>query len=265
MPTDDEYRQLYDMSYFAAAGASSAPRWLGDYAAVPYGEALTEARINSYRARLRRLAGVFPDRGTLLDVGMATGEFAAMALADGWRVSGLDISAEACRLASQRGVEAHCGNLLTASLKSRLFDVVHLNHVFEHFTDPRAALAKLAEFLTPKSLLVLEVPSQFDSWTRRLVNSIRVLSKRQTQRSVLSIHHPYFYSRGSITSLLSDCHGMEIVWCRTYFPERWSGPAYRQVLRLIDFLADRAGHYGENIEIAARLGSYQSASRGASV
>lgn len=257
MPTDEEYRLLYELNYFSGADVGDAPGWLRDYPAVAYEEALTPVRLEAYRARLRRLQKVFPSRGTLLDVGMATGEFAAMAAADGWRVCGLDVSAEACRRAAEWGIEAHCGDLGAGGLQGRHFDVVHLHHVFEHFTDPRAALARLASFLDRDSLLVMEVPSQFDSWTRRLVNGVRLATGRTTPRSVLSIHHPYFYSGETITALVRTQQELALVWLRTYFPERWSGPAYRQVLRLIDFVADRLGHHGENIEIAVRIRPHQ--------
>lgn len=253
MPTEDEYRQLYEISYFSAASDESAPPWLLDYAAVPYEEALTAARINAYLARLGRLASAFPDRGTLLDVGMATGEFAAMAVADGWRVCGLEVSAEACSMADGRGIEVHCGDVLTAALADRKFDVVHLNHVFEHFTNPRAALERLVSFMRPGSLLIVEVPNQFDSWTRRLVNRVRLATGSKVGRSVLSIHHPFFYTKKTIEKMLNSHARLEIVWCRTYFPERWAGPAYRQVLRLIDLLGDLVGRHGENVEVAARL------------
>jgi|GEM_PF-1340256 len=251
MPTDDEYRQLYEVNYFAMPPDAATPSWIREYASVAYEEALTQARISAYSARLRRLAAAFPRRGALLDVGMATGEFASMALGDGWRVSGLEVSAEACKIARARGIDAHCASLLETRLE-RKFDVVHLHHVFEHFTNPRAALAKLKSFLEPQSLLVLEVPNQFESWTRRLVNAIRDISGTGLRRSVLSVHHPIFYSQTSMASLLGS-QGFEVVWRRTYFPERWSGPAYRQVLRAIDFVADRFGGNGESVEIAARI------------
>lgn len=253
MPTDEEYRLLYEVSYFGANRSADLPSWLSEYPAVPYEDALSEARIKSYRSRLERLAALFPNRGTLLDVGMATGEFAVMAREDGWKVCGLDISEEACRLATRRNIEAHCGHISTTALTDRRFDVVHLNHVFEHFTDPKFALSKLLAFLDPQSVLVLEVPNQFDSWTRRLVNAIRLASPKKIERSVLSIHHPFFYNFNTISAMLSTGNKTQIAWCRTYFPERWSGPRYRQVLRMLDFIADKIGRRGENIEIAARL------------
>jgi hypothetical protein len=102
------------------------------------------------------------------------------------------------------------------------------------------------------SLLILEVPSQFDSWTRHAVNALRRAMGSVVPRSVVSVHHPVFYSVETINRAVRGA-GFDIAWCRSYFPERWSGPAYRQLLRLMDLIADRVGHHGENIEIAARL------------
>jgi SAM-dependent methyltransferase len=256
MPTDEEYRLLYEGGYFGVPFDSETPTWISEYPPVEYEEALTEARISAYAARLRRLAAIYPRRGAMLDVGMATGEFASMAIADGWRVAGLELSAEACRTARDRGIDAHCGGLLDCRLERR-FDVVHLHHVFEHFTQPLAALGKLKSLLSDGALLVLEVPNQFESWTRRLVNAIRRVTSTDAPRTVLSIHHPYFYTQSSLSKLLIS-HGFDVVWLQTYFPERWAGPAYRHLLQAIDYLADRVGSYGENVEIAARSRSGRS-------
>jgi SAM-dependent methyltransferase len=240
------------MSYFSRSADAETPGWMTEYAPIVYEQALTQARLGAYSARLKRIATVMPERGRLLDVGMATGAFAALARADGWKVTGLDISAEACRLAREKGIDAHSSDLLSLKWRGEPFDVIHLHHVFEHFADPRAALDKLHTLLAEGGLLVLEVPSQFESWTRRIVNALRTVGGAATPRSILSIHHPVFYSRRSIGELCRR-NRLRIQWCRTYFPERWSGPAYRQLLRLVDYLGDQVGGHGENIEIAVRF------------
>lgn len=255
MPTADEYCQLYEAHYFGGIDIATLPAWMRDYAPQPYQETVGGAREAAFRARLQRIAANFPQRGSLLDVGLATGEFAALAAQDGWRVSGLDISEQACRAASRHGIEVFCGDLLALDFAGRTFDVIHLSHVFEHFIEPRQALEKLRSLMHEGSLLVIEVPNQFDSWLRIVVNNLRRFAgKPGMLRSIWSIHHPYFYNAGNLQRLLRAAD-FDIVWLRTAFPERWRANPLRRAMGLVEWLSDKVARRGENIEIAVRLGS----------
>ena len=252
MPTADEYRLLYDAHYFGGADFATLPAWMRDYAPQPYQETVGGAREAAFRARLQRIGERFPRRGSLLDVGLATGEFAALAAQDGWRVSGLDISEQACREASRHGIEVFCGDLLALDFAGRTFDVIHLSHVFEHFIEPRQALDKLRSLMHDGSLLVIEVPNQFDSWWRVIANNLRrFLGKPGMLRSIWSIHHPYFYNTTNLQRLISTAN-FETVWLRTAFPERWQANPLRRLMGIVDALSDRIARCGENIEIAVR-------------
>lgn len=253
MPTAEEYRQLYEAHYFGGIELSSLPGWMRDYAPQPYQETVGGMREAAFHARLQRIGARFPARGRLLDVGLATGEFAALAVQEGWQVTGLDISEQACRTASRHGIEVFCGDLLAIDFAGRQFDVIHLSHVFEHFIDPRRALATLRDLMHEESLLVIEVPNQFDSWLRRLAHGLRRWRGRPGMlRSIWSIHHPYFYNATTLQQLVCR-QDFEQVWRHTAFPERWHGSPVRRLMGGVEACADRLARCGENIEMAVRL------------
>lgn len=251
MPTTEEYRLMYEVLYFG--GSKDVPGWMRQFSAQPYQDNVLGQRRDAYRRRLARLAGAFPARGTLLDVGLASGEFALMAQQDGWQVAGLDVSASACDLARTQGVRAWAGALEEIDFSGERFDVIHLSHVFEHFVDPPAALRVMRGLMAPGSLLLIEVPNQFDSWVRRLARSARRLGLlAPTRRSIWSIHHPYFYNRQTLTRLVLG-GGFELEWLCSHFPERWRSSPLRRLLGAVDLIADRLQRCGDDIELAVRL------------
>jgi len=252
MPTAEEYRLMYEALYFGGAGAA-VPDWMRQFAAQPYQDNVLGQRRDAYRRRLARLARAFPARGTLLDVGLASGEFAVMAQQDGWQVAGLDVSESACELARAQGIRAWRGALEEIDFSGERFDVIHLSHVFEHFVDPRAALRVMRGLMAPASLLLIEVPNQFDSWVRRLARGARGLGLlTPIARSVWSIHHPYFYSQRTLARLVLG-EGFELEWLRSHFPERWRSSPVRRLLGAVDLVADRLRRCGDDIELAVRI------------
>ncbi len=252
MPTAEEYRELYEACYFGVRDSVDRG-WVDEFPpAGTYEETVVGDRVPAFEARLRRLEKILPDRGTILDIGVATGEFLALARQRGWKVSGLEVSEYACERAKENyGLDVDCGELLAQDFFGKSFDVIHLNHVFEHFINPHASFEKLKSIMHEKSLLVIEVPNQFDSLVRRFVNGLRAIyGKNQMERTVYSIHHPYFYNSYSLAQILEQ-RGFKTISLRTYFPERWGQNLRRQVLRWLEFVADRVAQGGDNIEIIA--------------
>jgi len=100
-------------------------------------------------------------RGTrLLDVGAGIGAFIALAKAQGWSVSGTEVSTSARNLARQRyGLELLYGQAEDLHLPARAFDVVTLWHVLEHVPSPRRLLQACRQALVPGGFLVVAVPN----------------------------------------------------------------------------------------------------------
>lgn len=95
--------------------------------------------------------------GQLLDVGAATGGFLALAREQGWRVSGVEPSEGARRLADERGINL-VADVADVPADDR-FELVTLHHVVEHLEDPVDVLGSLRERLSSSGRILIEVPN----------------------------------------------------------------------------------------------------------
>jgi SAM-dependent methyltransferase len=129
-------------------------------------------RLQSRRALqtapLRALAGRPPGRA--VDVGCGRGDLGAFMVEDGWRVTGIEPSADACAAARARGVDAREGTIEDVDLEPGAYDAAIFRHSLEHVTDPVAALRRVHTALRPEGQLLISVPN-FDSWQRRRFSS----------------------------------------------------------------------------------------------
>jgi 2-polyprenyl-3-methyl-5-hydroxy-6-metoxy-1,4-benzoquinol methylase len=257
-PSDEEYLEIYEADYFEGGqsmsdGASTAelarlfPPPADDYES----DHMMKRRVGWYVARLKRLGKLLPEGKTLFDVGAATGDFMALARERGWEVSGLEPSEHA----RQQALENYNLALEPKGFREfdpggRTFDVVHLAHVFEHFTRPIEMLDKLAGMMHSGSLLVIEVPNQFDAWVITLADKIRRV--KQIRRNLQSIHHPYFYKPKLLIQLLRE-NGFSVISVRTYFPERWKLSRLHRVAGVVDVVGDWMGRHGRHIEVIAKI------------
>jgi 2-polyprenyl-3-methyl-5-hydroxy-6-metoxy-1,4-benzoquinol methylase len=83
----------------------------------------------------------------------------------------------------------------------RGFDLIFMNHVFEHVSDPRQVLSHIARLLVPNGLVYLAVPNQVCE---------------HAPKSVHTIAHLHWFSLRSLTSILMRS-GFEVV-CVTETP-----------------------------------------------
>src|SRR5262249_9479546 len=116
------------------------------------------------RPPLRDVVGL--TRGVMLDVGCGRGDLGEALARRGWRVAGVEPSAEACAVARQRGGDATAGTLQTASYEAEKFDAVVMRHSLEHVPDPIDDLVRVRRVLRPGGLLAISVPN-FACWERR--------------------------------------------------------------------------------------------------
>lgn len=99
-------------------------------------------------------------RGRLLDLGCGEGRFLERMQALGWKVAGIEPDTEAIQAAKKRGpFDVYEGTLEEVDLPPNSFDVVTMNHVFEHLSYPLEALAKVHRILRPAGRLVLTTPN----------------------------------------------------------------------------------------------------------
>lgn len=99
--------------------------------------------------------------GSLLDVGCSTGLFLdALRYHGDWRLAGIEADARAAQYARDTlGLDVFSGQVEDAPLPRAAFDVITLWDVLEHLPAPRAALARIREWLADDGWLIVSVPN----------------------------------------------------------------------------------------------------------
>ncbi len=105
-----------------------------------------------------------------IDVGCGRGDLAAVLVERGWRVTGVEPSADACAVAASRGVDARGGTLAEVELEPGAYAGAVFQHSLEHVTEPVADLRVVRRALAPGGLVSVTVPN-FGSWQARRFGS----------------------------------------------------------------------------------------------
>jgi 2-polyprenyl-3-methyl-5-hydroxy-6-metoxy-1,4-benzoquinol methylase len=123
-----------------------------------------DSRVLQMNWLLDRLERQLPERGSLLDVGSATGVLVSLAAQRGWRAMGVEPSHSLIAAARTRAeaagqtVELLQGSIPHAALAGRTFDAVLLVDVIEHVAEPRTLLDNAAQLLAPGGCLMVVTP-----------------------------------------------------------------------------------------------------------
>ena len=126
----------------------------GGYPAYERDEPIHRERARTYLADLARHSA---HRGSILDVGCATGFFLDEARKAGWDVQGCEVSEWAADYAKRKlNLPVSRGTFPTPDLASRQFDAVMLLNVLEQLPDPRAAEIALRSLVLPGGVVALE-------------------------------------------------------------------------------------------------------------
>lgn len=131
----------------------------------------------------------------LLDVGCATGLFAARAQAAGYQAAGIDASRWAIERAQARasGADFSAGSLESANFAPESFRIITLWDVLEHVHSPGEVIERIREWLKPGGFLFLSVP-----------NADSLVAKAMGKRWVLLLReHLWYFSPDTISRLLS--------------------------------------------------------------
>lgn len=109
--------------------------------------------------------------GTLLDVGAGLGTFMHAANKSGWRVHGIEFNKESVDIGKKLfDLDIVHGNFykLEDYFPGMKFDLINMNHVFEHVLQPREYLRYLSGFLNPGGCLLITVPNILSDDYRKL-------------------------------------------------------------------------------------------------
>ena len=245
--SEREIVELYGAAYFGdgipdrSFAGVSAPT-------VNYEADLVPARLAKFRSTIRRLCGLHPNGKSILDFGAATGAFMAVAAAESLQADGVELSAHAIAVGKAKyGVKIRQGGV--EAIPARRYDFIHLHHVFEHLSHPWRDLQALTDRLATGGLLYLEVPYQGHALERMRYRLARAPVGRAT---LLSFHHPYFYTPSSLARMLRRA-GLELVSERCFVASNYPAHSLVNAVKKAGWWAlDRFANLGVLIEIIGR-------------
>jgi 2-polyprenyl-3-methyl-5-hydroxy-6-metoxy-1,4-benzoquinol methylase len=168
-----EYKQ-HQSSPLPTQGSSRERRWIRAAVLQVHGYELEPRTLLSGAigklcnavpmVRLAALWGslLVPQRspsGRLLDIGCGNGRFLANMQLLGWDVRGVEPDRTSAQLASRLcGVQIY-PDVETALHGEQPFQVITMNHVFEHIRDPQSTLAQVWQLLRPGGKLAICLPN----------------------------------------------------------------------------------------------------------
>ena len=228
-PTVESLPSFYDLSYFK------------DYDVNRFGFSNEDgsqelASGTDYHQRIADIESWVNNRGRLLEVGAALGEFLSVMRRRGWKVNGVEVSRDAVEVAKKdRGVDIFCGTLEEFET-TETFDVVCMYHSLEHTPNPAYVIDRAYELLTPGGIIVIEVPNLegFDARINR-------------ERKLLSYDLPRHLSHFTPTILSEKLamKGFKVLGIDLYYPDFILRLAEARIARRqsggVDRSADRNG------------------------
>lgn len=154
--------------------------------------------LRTAAARLRMLREQYPDAESVLDIGAGNGCVVAQSAAYGFAGRGIEPCPVMAAFAKKLGRQVQCGTWRDACGK---WDIVTLYDVFEHLSDPNAALEHLVSLLNETGCLVIEMPEY--------------LAPGNWERHVKPSEHPVLYSDSAAREMFARA---ELRWDLIYRP-----------------------------------------------
>jgi 2-polyprenyl-3-methyl-5-hydroxy-6-metoxy-1,4-benzoquinol methylase len=177
----------------------------------------------------------------LLDIGCAFGDFLTYAQAQGWDVSGVEISPRLAAEARARGLTVYEGDLAGLELPPETYDVVTMWDVIEHLDNPKGFLTTIRPLLRPNGLLFFHTGN-----ARFQIFKARVLSRLLPNQGpfLIPYQHLYHFDPASARAMLAAT-GFELVVvfsCRTlHYRNRWKRLALDAYNRMAGAIAGLGG------------------------
>lgn len=184
---------IYSESYFSGGSGMIG---YADY------EGDEEAMAETFKAYLEKIGKALPKKGSLWDVGAATGQFARLAEKNGWRATGIEISEYAAGIARKKGLKIFTGNFETYDALENQFDAVTFWDVLEHFAHPETALRQAKKILKPGGILAINTPDSESLLARIFGKRWHLLDPP---------NHLHIFGRKNINSFLEK-HNFEVLY-----------------------------------------------------
>jgi SAM-dependent methyltransferase len=149
LPVAGEHLKIYSENYFSGAADGFG------YADYDHDK---QAMVPTFQKYLDLIERFTPSKGTLVDIGAATGFFLKLAVDRGWKGIGIEPSEHASSLGRQKGLDVRTTTFQVDSIPRASVDVITLWDVIEHVPNPQAVLQAAHSALRPGGLVAINTP-----------------------------------------------------------------------------------------------------------
>jgi len=185
-PSDEELARFYAKDYRSSYKGAAEPKKKHCYREM--------LRANQ---RVERLREFYKPGDRLLDVGAGAGFFAYVLSGSDVDYRGIEPNQGYAGFARERlGLGGVSVGYLQDVQDFGSFDIITINHVFEHLPDPNESLAHMHRLLKDGGHLIMEVPSSEADY--------------HAPNKVFHVGHLYWYSPETISAMAVK-HGFEVV------------------------------------------------------
>jgi 2-polyprenyl-3-methyl-5-hydroxy-6-metoxy-1,4-benzoquinol methylase len=166
-----------------------------------------KSKIKLFNYGLKVLNFYFPQKGRLLDIGAAFGDFMELALKEGWQVEGVELSDKMVQKARQKGLTIYSNPIEDLDLKSGSYEAITAYEVFSQMETPKKAMLEVYRILKPQGVLLLrEFNSIFHIKLLGLFN-LKLFSVFNLKPGVM---HNFNFNKQSLETLLRNTGFKEI-------------------------------------------------------
>jgi len=163
-----------------------------------FSDPYSSGRIRLWRSQKKYCKEILKNSKTILEIGSGHGEAIYNFDKIGYNVTGIEPDKKNVNIINKKLKNSECilGKAETFSFDKK-FDIVWLNHVFEHLSKPIEFLKKFKNFLNESSFIFIEVPS---------------VEKIHDSSRFTGTPHAYNYSKESLINI-SKKADYEIIKC----------------------------------------------------
>lgn len=166
-----------------------------------------QAKLPIFQSALKQILALqkqagHPTGGNLLDLGCGSGHFLREAQKAGFTETGIEPVEWFAQYAKEKiGVNVLHEDIYTVELPQNHYDVITAWDVIEHVSDPKAMLARCAQWLKPGGILALRFPSS--TW-QKIKGVIFHQVLRSSRASFGPTMHLYFFSDKTIRKMTRE-------------------------------------------------------------
>ena len=236
--SEEELAQYYQKEEY---GEES---YLRDYG-KEYVHYLPKSEIATYQDVLRLLEKHGTPKGSLLEIGCASGIFLDMAQKRGWTVMGVEVSPSLAEMARANfGINVITSQMENADLPGNYFDAVVMWDVIEHFMAPSEIIKMVRNNLKSNGIIVIFTQDN-NSLLVTLGDFFARIGIKNFLYHLFDNYHLFFYTPRTLQFLLEQNH-YEIMGTKHYPAEvakrTWSDISIGFFIRLGTSLANGIAH-----------------------